>query len=112
MFMPPGDVNQKKEKTMSVAGPLGEFEHESMAIVYDPATGNIIHTHCHSVSHGGKPPSKEAFETAAVRFASEAGHDVKNTAVLHVDSRSMKSDTHYKVDTQKRALVEAKKPQH
>jgi hypothetical protein len=106
------DVIVKKEKSMSTVGPISEFEHDSMAIVYDPATGQIIHTHRHSVSHGGKPPSEEALGAAAVKFASEAGHDVTKAAVLHVDPQGMKSDTHYKVDTQKRALVEAKHPIH
>jgi hypothetical protein len=96
---------------MSTSGPIGEFEHESMVIVYDPATGEIKHTHRHSVSHGGQPPGEEALGAAALKFASQAGHDVAKASILHVDPRSLKPDAQYKVDTQKRVLVESKHPQ-
>lgn len=90
---------------------LGEVEQWSMVVIYDPESGDIVHTHeCMSLQ-GRKHPTKKALEAEALEHASRAGRDTAKVSLLHVDPASLKMDAHYKVDTKKRVLVEIPQPQ-
>jgi hypothetical protein len=84
----------------------GEVEQWSVVVIYDSKTGAIVHKHECVTLRGGLHPSKEVLEKDALGQASQAGRATKGVSVLHVDPHSLKADTHYKVDTKKRVLVE------
>jgi len=88
----------------------GEFEHWSMAVVYDPESGDIVHKHESMSLRGGDHPGKEELEKDALDQASRAGRNTARVSVLHVDPQSLKADAHYKVDTKNKKLVEIPQP--
>src|SRR5260370_24533395 len=92
---------------------ISESEHESLIVVYDPADGHIVHSHSHYyvTLPSGQRPDEKALEKEVLEIVSRHGTASSKMALLHVDPRSLKSDTLYKVDTQKRQLVEIPKPE-
>lgn len=85
-------------------------EHWSMVVVYERATGRIVHRHQSVTFKGAQPPDRETLERAAVEFASpNSKQAAKGWAALHVDPRSLKEEAEYKVDPRKKVLVEVKR---
>ena len=84
-----------------------EVEHESVVVIYDAKTGDILHRHDVVTAKGGKHPNESTREKDAYEQLSQAQPRQKSeTAVLHADPRTLKPRTLYKVDINKRALVE------
>ena len=84
-----------------------EVEHESVVVIYDAKTGDILHRHDVVTAKGGKHPDESTREKDAYEQLSQAQPRQKSeTAVLHADPRTLKPRTLYKVDINKRALVE------
>ena len=87
---------------------LGPYDKWSMVVLYDPKTGDIVHTHQAVTTRGGTHPDdtaleKEAAEHAArIRSASVAG-----MGFLNVDPSTVELNTRYAVDLKNRSLVKA-----
>jgi hypothetical protein len=90
---------------------VGEVEQSSMVVLYDSDTGEIVHVHECVTVLGGTHPTQEALEEEAREQASRAGVETTNVSLLHVDPESVgAADTHYRVDTNKGALVGVPQP--
>jgi hypothetical protein len=86
----------------------GDYEHWSMVAVYDPKTGDIVHTHQVVTMRGGAHPDQATLEKLAADHASRARNiSVEGMAFLHVDPRDIDSDGRYSVDVKSRSLVKA-----
>jgi len=91
---------------------IGAPEHESLIIVYDPADGHIVHSHSHyDLTPGGQRADEKALEKEVLEIVSQHGIATSSVALLHVDPQSVNDSAFYKVDTRKRQLVEAPKPE-
>ncbi len=87
-----------------------EVAHESAVVVYDPDTGQIIHTHQSVTMRGGKHPDQQTLEKDALHHLTQVQPRIKKKLeFLHVDPHSLKQESFYKVDTKNRALVEIRK---
>jgi hypothetical protein len=95
---------------MANAENAGEVEQWSMVVIYDPVSGDILHTHESMTLRGGTHPDKKALEKDARDHALRAGRDAGNASLLHVDPTGVKSGAQYKVDTKSPALVEIAQP--
>ncbi len=84
-----------------------EVEQESVVVVYDPKTGDIVHRHHAMTAKGGTHPDQKTLEHDAMEQLSVAQPhaDIKNFAILHVDPAVLKSAILHKVDIAKKALV-------
>lgn len=82
-----------------------QAEQWSMVVVYDPTSGAIVHTHQELTASGGQHSDDATMEKEALGHAAGRLGGVK-LATLHVDPHSLKTDTHYRVDTARHALVE------
>jgi hypothetical protein len=79
-----------------------------MVILYDPKTGDVVHTHQAVTTRGGTHPDNDALEKLAADHASRARNvSVAGMAFLHVDPRAIDPDAHYRVDAKSRSLVKA-----
>lgn len=88
---------------------VGEYEHWSMVVIYDPDSGEIAHTHQCVTTRGGTHPDKETLEREAMEnFSLGRATPTKKMSLLHVDPRSVKMDAHYKVDIERHSLVEVR----
>lgn len=94
---------------MRKSGDAIEVEQVSMVVVYDPDTGDIVHTHQCISLRGGKHPTKKALEEEALEPESRGKTIGKKMSLLHVDPQKLKMDTHYRVDTKKLSLVAIRK---
>src|SRR5215471_19609047 len=64
----------------------GAYEHWSMVIIYNPNTGDIVHTHQAVTTRGGQHPNRGALEKEAAEHAARARNEsVESMAFLHVD---------------------------
>lgn len=96
--------------SMVLDGTLIEVEQWSMVVVYERATGRIVHRHQSVTFKGARAPDRETLERAAMEFAPANSKQVaKGWATLHVDPRSLKEEAEYKVDPRKKALIEVKR---
>jgi|SRR5580658_1265509 hypothetical protein len=87
---------------------FGEYDQWSMVVVYEPKTGDIVHTHQAVTTRGGAHPDQAALETLAADHASRARNiSVQGMAFLHVDPRGFDFDGRYSVDVKSRSLVKA-----
>jgi hypothetical protein len=87
---------------------LGPYDQWSMVVLYDPKTGNIVHTHQAVTTRGGTHPDPDTLEKLAADHASRAGvASVAGMAFLHVDPSEIDSAAHYTVDVKNRSLVKA-----
>ena len=86
-----------------------QAERWSMVVVYDPATGVIVHSHQELTAPGGQHADDATIEKEALSHAAGRAGGAK-LAALHVDPRGLKPDTHYRVDTTRHALVESAIP--
>jgi hypothetical protein len=86
-------------------------EKESVVVVHDPSTGEIAHVHYVITAKGGKHPDQATLEKDALeQFSRLKPRLTKKMALFHAEPAQFKPGTRYKVDTTKRALVEAPKP--
>ena len=79
-------------------------------VVYERATGDIVHIHEVVTERGGKHPSQKAIEAAAVEYALEGPRgrqlSAKGVAALQLKERFEALPEHdYRVDLKTRRLV-------
>jgi hypothetical protein len=89
---------------------------ESLVIVYDNKTGQIVHGHHFVTVKGGKHPDRGARESAALeQFLGEqqpkaAAASTQKYSTLDVEPASIQPSVRYKVDIKKGTLVEDRRP--
>lgn len=92
-----------------------ELERAAVVVLYDKATGKIVHVHYAIADTGSELGGPEILEREALAHATgHTGHrpkshvDVQRLACLHGDARTLRMDgsRRYKVDPAKRVLVE------
>ena len=87
---------------------FGPYDQWSMVVLYDPKTGNIVHTHQAVTTRGGTHPDQATLEKLAADHASRVRNtSVAGMAFLHVDPRDFDFDARYSVDVRSRSLVKA-----
>lgn len=86
---------------------IGDVERWSLVVIYDESTGAVVHTHQVVTSRGGAHPDDTAIEREALELAgSGTSATGRRLSPLRVDPRSINTDSHYRVDPEKRELVE------
>jgi hypothetical protein len=81
----------------------------SMVVVYERATGRIVHRHQSVTFKGAQPPDRATLERAAIELAApKSAQAAARWSTLQVDPLTLKEDATYKVDIRKKALVEVK----
>ena len=87
---------------------FGPYDQWSMVVLYDPKTGDIVHTHQAVTTRGGTHPDQATLEKLAADHASRVTNtSVAGMAFLHVDPSQIDSAAHYTVDVEKRSLMKA-----
>jgi hypothetical protein len=87
---------------------FGEYDHWSMVVLYDPKTGDIVHTHQAVTTRGGTHPDQAALEKEAAEHASRLRKaPVEGMAFLAVDPSKIDLNARYTVDLRNRSLVMA-----
>jgi hypothetical protein len=82
-------------------------EDEKLCVLYDPATGRIIHTHRVTTLPGGRKFDDAEMERRIRERSVSSGREVSGLALLHVDPKTYKMGTVYQVDVGAKKLVEA-----
>ena len=81
--------------------------NESVVVLYEAETGQIVHTHRVVTFEDGEIPERSKLERQALEQLRLAQPRVtKRPEFLHVAPNSMKADTLYKVDRRRKVLVE------
>ena len=79
-----------------------------MVVLYDPKTGDIVHTHQAVTTRGGTHPDEAALEKEAAEHASRVrSASVAGMGFLHVDPSKVDLNVRYAVDVRSRSLVKA-----
>lgn len=87
---------------------FGPYDQWSMVVLYDPKTGDIVHSHQAVTTRGGMHPDPATLEKLAADQASRARNSsVAWMAFLHVDPREIDSAAYYIVDVKNRSLLKA-----
>jgi hypothetical protein len=87
---------------------IGPYDHWSMVVLYDPKTGDIMHTHQAVTTRGGTHPDQAALEKEATEHASRLTKaPVVGMAFLAVDPREIDLTARYTVDIKTRSLRKA-----
>lgn len=87
---------------------FGPYDQWSMVVLYDPKTGDIVHTHQAVTTRGGTHPDPETLETLTADHASGARNiSVAGMAFLHVDPGKIDPAARYTVDVKNRSLLKA-----
>jgi len=85
---------------------FGPYDQWSMVVLYDPKTGNIVHTHQAVTTRGGTHPDQATLEKLAADHASRTRNaSVAGMAFLHVNPSEIDPAAHYAVDVKNRSLV-------
>ena len=64
----------------------GPYDQWSMVVIYDPKTGDIVHTHQAVTTRGGTHPDSATLQTLAADHAARARNtSVAGMAFLNVD---------------------------
>ena len=85
--------------------------YKAVVVLYDPATGDIVHGHyCEAESQSDLPNKAELERTALERAKRHAkpGTQLARAQVLHVDPAGFEMNRLYRVDPKAKTLVEAK----
>jgi len=83
--------------------------HRAIAVIYDPATGDIVHGHYCEADSNEDLPNKEALEQAALEYAkrhAKKGVDLSKARVLSVDAASFRMNHKYRVDPKLKKLID------
>jgi hypothetical protein len=87
---------------------LGPYDHWSMMVLYDPKTGDIMHTHQAVTTRGGTHPDQATLEKEAAEHASRLRKaPVDGMAFLAVDPHKVDLKARYTVDVKTRSLRKA-----
>ena len=76
-----------------------------MSVLYDPATGDIAHSHRVLQFDPTQKITKAHVEERAREMATQHGWDVSKLKVLHVDHSTLQKGMRYKVDPKARKLL-------
>jgi hypothetical protein len=87
--------------------PQPPFESESACVLYDPASGEIVHVHRVMTLQGGSHPSAEQVEARARLLAERSGARKQGLEALLVDPARLQPGTRYLVDVVARSLLVA-----
>jgi len=79
-------------------------------VFYDPDSGHIAHTHDQMTLQGSAAPDKKVLEKEALELVSRHHPNATKLGILHVES--LNPECLYRVDVQKRTLVEMPRPKH
>jgi hypothetical protein len=82
-----------------------EVESESTCVLYDPRTGQVMHSHQVLTLKGGERPSEKDVEFRARAAARAAGRDLPELHTLHVVGRPMREPGDYVVDPERRSVT-------
>lgn len=90
---------------------IPEVEKESMVVLYEPRTGRIVHRHEVVSARGAVHPDERTQEEDAREQLRLARPDLRaehqaDVRALHVEPARWQPDRLYRVDPEKRALVE------
>jgi hypothetical protein len=84
---------------------FGAYDHWSMVVLYDPKTGDIMHTHQAVTTRGGTHPDQATLEKEAAEHASRLSNiPVDRMACLAVDPREIDLKARYTVDIRNPSL--------
>jgi len=84
-----------------------DVAQEGVVILYDTQSGEILHRHEVYTEKGGAHPNNETMERdAREQFLKAQPGRKAEAAALHVNPAVLKPRTLYKIDLQKKALVE------
>ena len=81
-----------------------------MAVLFDPETGRIVHSHRVFLFDKKRQISQADVEQRARTLATRNGWDVEKLEMLSVDSSKLKERAKHKVDVKSRSLVEMERP--
>lgn len=86
----------------------GDFESWSVVLLYDSASGDIVHVHESLTRKGGTHPDEQALERQAADLVTRHARqvDLKRLSFLHVDPQLLRKEVEYRVDPASRKLVE------
>jgi hypothetical protein len=87
-----------------------EPESVQTCVIFDPATGRIVHTHHVVTLPGATSASPEEVEQRAWQRASAAGHDPSALRAIHVDSEQLNRSASYRVDVTTLKLIAIERP--
>jgi hypothetical protein len=87
---------------------FGPYDHWSMVVLYDPKTGDVLHTHQAVTTRGGSHPDQATLEKEAADHALRVSNiSVDGMAFLAVDPRELDQNARYTVDIKSRSLLKA-----
>jgi hypothetical protein len=87
-----------------------EPESVQTCVIFDPATGSILHTHHVVTLPGAIPVSREEVERRAWERAAGAGLDPSRLRAIHVDSEQLNRSASYRVDVPTMNLIAIERP--
>jgi len=80
-------------------------EGSVVCVLYDPATGRILHMHQVTTFPGGRTLARSEIEARTFDLAKNAGVDVSKAKALHVRPEDYTPGVPHKVDVQSLRLV-------
>jgi hypothetical protein len=81
-----------------------EVQSESTCVLYDPSTGQVMHSHEVITLKGGERPSEKDVESRAQAAARARGLNLSGLRAMHVAGRPMREPGEYKVDRERRSI--------
>ena len=90
-----------------VHGALVQPEADKICVLYNLATGRIVHLHRVTTLPGGRKIDDAEMERRIRERSVSSGRDISGLAVLHVDPNAYKMGAVYPVDVGAKKLVEA-----
>ena len=88
----------------TMSGTLKVQAH-GVCVIYDPASGRILHVHHDIALPGGRPASENEVEGAAMVQLRKRGSHSEQLQALHVKPDELQPRARYRVDPQRRVLV-------
>ena len=96
---------------MNNVGAAGNFgtatavSSERLCLVYDPVSGEILHTHRVVTFEGGTEPSEDEIAHSAILLAQRRAGAGQRLEALHVERGALEPGRRYRVDHTRKALI-------
>jgi hypothetical protein len=74
------------------------IEEQKLCVLYDPASGAIVHTHWVTTLEGGRKVSEAEMEARTRERAATRGREAGHLHILHVDPAVHKVGASYRVE--------------
>ena len=85
---------------------FGTPTSRQICVIYDPATGQIVHTHQHVTYPGGaKVTASEVEAEGLAVLGRRLKTDVKGLHTLHVDPKEYQEGSRYRIDPASQRLI-------